>query len=132
MKPSELSAELRRIATALDNSKKPNKARVASALKGLLGRVANDPTGDKLTNSDSVKLDGEVQENEDSLSCDVKGLTEQGKPFAGTIFCLLADGQPDGWDYKPKPGSIGFSSDMSELETDTMQRMLDMAFEHLV
>lgn len=41
MKPSELSAELRHMAAALDNSKNPDRSRVASALKGLVRRIAS-------------------------------------------------------------------------------------------
>lgn len=36
MKPSELSATLRRIATMIDNSKNPSKTKVAQALKQIL------------------------------------------------------------------------------------------------
>jgi hypothetical protein len=131
MKPTQFSAELRRIAAVIDASKQPSKARVASALKGLLKSVSIASENDKLTNADSVELAGEVEEHDDHISCDVKGLTEQGNPFEGTIISWEDEnGEPDGWDYKPKPGSVGFNmDDMSEGETDTMQRMLDLAFE---
>ncbi len=43
MKPSEAAETLRKIAAAIDNSKSPDKARVASDLKKVLAAVEAAP-----------------------------------------------------------------------------------------
>ncbi len=40
MRPKEVADTLRQIATAIENSKKPQRDRVASAIKGLISRIA--------------------------------------------------------------------------------------------
>ncbi len=40
MKPSQVATELRKIAAAIEASKTPDKARVASAIKGLVKKIA--------------------------------------------------------------------------------------------
>ncbi len=42
MKPSQVATELRKIAAAIEASKTPDKTKVASAIKGLVKKIAND------------------------------------------------------------------------------------------
>ena len=44
MTPAQLSEQLRKIASAIDRSSNPSKVKVASALKGVLNRVADHPS----------------------------------------------------------------------------------------
>lgn len=43
MGPEQLAQELRRIATAIDNSKKPRRELVAKAIRALIDSVENAP-----------------------------------------------------------------------------------------
>lgn len=47
MDPKSAANELRRIAAAIDNSKRPSKVLVARALKGLVGRIAQEECTDE-------------------------------------------------------------------------------------
>ncbi len=42
MRPSQVATELRKIAAAIEASKTPDKARVASAIKGLVKKIAGN------------------------------------------------------------------------------------------
>ncbi len=43
MRPSQVATELRKIAAAIEASKTPDKTKVASAIKGLVKKIANSP-----------------------------------------------------------------------------------------
>jgi hypothetical protein len=50
MKPSELSSRLRRIATFIETSQRPDRSKVISALSSLISHVASgDDLGDEIT-----------------------------------------------------------------------------------
>jgi len=48
MRPSQFASELRRIASLIENSSKPNKQRVASSLKRLIAAVGSEPSNDNI------------------------------------------------------------------------------------
>lgn len=57
MKPSELANSLRRIASAIDNSKSPDRTLVARDLKRILAGISSDPPSEPGM-SESDRFDG--------------------------------------------------------------------------
>jgi len=114
MKPSQLASQLRRIAAAIDNSKKPDRTLVARDLKKVLAAVTKKATGGTFSPrpDDSVivtPLDGNKFRVEGVLS-DLSG----GGTLAG--IAVTHEG-----------GALEFQSDDgSELEESAYETLVDI------
>ncbi len=121
MRPSQLSAALRQIASRIDASRNPSRELVAKDLRRVvavmgLGIMLDEESGGYLFDMEEVYTD------RDRVQYEVSGTDSSGKPFKGLFTAhLTVDGgdvSVTGWDWDCKEGDL-------PAEADAVQPILD-------
>jgi hypothetical protein len=120
MKPSQISKELRRIATTINNSKKPHLDLVIKDIRKVLASLSEsgDPSSPGGYSVTCVMNSAEFKFSVDGMV--------SGQPISGDLEIKLGrDGQFDGWEYEADEGSQDIS------EGESLQTILDICMDEL-
>lgn len=135
MKPSQVASTLRRIATAIEKSRKPDKNLVAKDLKRLISVFTGPVRGPNHHQSGDPGTTGydfvvhefgeELSDNPDTKLLNVMGIIF-GKKISGQLTIYTSNGIYDGYEYKSDPSYFDIKKDSEMLST-----VLDAAVEEL-
>jgi hypothetical protein len=91
MNPRQLSSEIRRIASAIENSKNPSRELVARDIQRLISHVAGDNEPASKKNPESSEIDSNLKSLEEAMK-DMDIPESKRKDFA-RILCRLLEGK---------------------------------------
>jgi len=125
MRPRQAASALRTIAEGLDRSRRPTRPAVAADLQAVLASLHGSGDPDQ-PGGYSLTFEPLPDTPKGAKVLSVSGKIE-GNVVSGRLTVYLEDGEFNGWDYVPDPGTADVAADPEGM----LQVVLDAAADEL-